>query len=197
MFDVKRFFKLFVAAVLVFSLSNCGYNAIITLEENVSASWAEVENQYERRADLIPNLVNVVKGYAGHERETLTAVVEARAKATQTKVDVKQLSSKEALAHFQKAQGALSSALSRLMVVVERYPNLKANQNFRDLQGQLEGTENRITVARKRYIESVKAYNTKIRVFPSNLTAKYLLGAERKETFSTEAENKEVPKVEF
>ena len=193
----KKPCSLIFIGIFVLFLSGCGYNAIVTLDEGVNAAWAEVENQYERRADLIPNLVQVVKGYASHEKETLQAVVEARAKATQTKIDAGKLSSKEAFSQFQQAQGALSSALSRLMVVVERYPDLKANQNFRDLQAQLEGTENRITVARNRYIQSVQSYNTKIRVFPSNLTAKFLLSAERKETFSTEPEKKEVPNVQF
>ncbi|MCB0340585.1 MAG: LemA family protein, partial [Bdellovibrionales bacterium] len=155
------------------------------------------ENQYQRRSDLIPNLVSVVKGYAKHEKETLEAVIEARAKATQTKIDVKSLSDAGSFGKFQQAQDSLSSALSRLMVVVERYPDLKANQNFRDLQSQLEGTENRITVARRRYIDAVATYNKKVRYFPTNLTAKYLLGLEVRETFQTTEAAKEAPKVEF
>ncbi|MEZ4752615.1 MAG: LemA family protein [Bdellovibrionota bacterium] len=189
-----------VLLVFVFSLtlfSGCGYNALQGLDEDVKASWAEVENQYQRRADLIPNLVNVVKGYAKHEKETLEAVIEARAKATQTKIDVKGLSDAGSFGKFQQAQDSLSSALSRLMVVVERYPALKANENFRDLQSQLEGTENRITVARRRYIDAVATYNKKVRYFPTNLTAKYLLGLEVRETFKTTEAAKEVPKVEF
>jgi len=182
---------------LLFFLPQCGYNSLQGLDEDVKASWSEVENQYQRRADLIPNLVNVVKGFAKHEKDTLTAVVEARAKATQTKIDVSQLSNPEAFGRFQQAQGALSSALSRLMVVVERYPELKSNANFRDLQSQLEGTENRIAVARRRYIQSVSSYNKKVRYFPSNLTAKYLLKLSVRETFKTEEKNKVVPKVEF
>ncbi|MCB0418434.1 MAG: LemA family protein [Bdellovibrionaceae bacterium] len=189
-----------VLLVFVASLalsSGCGYNALQGLDEDVKASWAEVENQYQRRSDLIPNLVSVVKGYAKHEKETLEAVIEARAKATQTKIDVKSLSDAGSFGKFQQAQDSLSSALSRLMVVVERYPDLKANQNFRDLQSQLEGTENRITVARRRYIDAVATYNKKVRYFPTNLTAKYLLGLEVRETFQTTEAAKEAPKVEF
>ncbi len=181
----------------IFVLSSCGYNSLQGIDEDVKASWAEVENQYQRRADLIPNLVNVVKGYAKQEKETLTAVVEARAKATQTTIDVGQLSNAQAFDKFQQAQGQLSSALSRLMVVVEKYPDLKSNANFRDLQAQLEGTENRITVARKRYIDMVAEYNKKVRFFPTNLTARFLLKMEPRETFKTTEEAKEVPKVEF
>ncbi|MCC7442028.1 MAG: LemA family protein [Bdellovibrionales bacterium] len=175
----------------------CGYNSLQGLDEDVKASWSEVENQYQRRADLIPNLVSVVKGYAKHERETLEAVVRARAQATQTKIDVSGLSNAQAFSKFQEAQGALSSALARLMVVVERYPELKANENFRDLQVQLEGTENRITVARKRYIDTVAAYNKEVRYFPTNLTARYLLDMKTRESFQAEAAAKSVPKVEF
>jgi LemA protein len=189
--------KLLGVVLLLLLFSSCGYNAIQGLDEDVKASWSEVENQYQRRFDLIPNLVSTVKGYASHEKETLQAVVEARAKATQTKLDVSQLSNKEAFSQFQASQGALSSALSRLMVVVEKYPDLKANQNFRDLQAQLEGTENRIAVARRRYITTVAEYNKKVRFFPSNLTAKYLLGVNVRETFNVEEKTKEAPKVSF
>lgn len=178
-------------------LSGCGYNKIQGLDEEVKAALAEVDNQYTRRADLIPNLVETVKGYAGHEKETLQAVIEARASATQTKLDVGSLSDAAAVQKYQQAQSSLSSALSRLMVVVEKYPDLKANQNFRDLQAQLEGTENRIAVARRRYIESVAEYNKSVRFFPTNLTAKYLLGLPVRETFKAEEEKKAVPAVKF
>lgn len=185
---------LFVPLIL---LSGCGYNKLQGLDEDVKAAWSEVENQYKRRSDLIPNLVNTVKGFAKQEKDTLTAVVEARAKATSTNLDVSKLSDPQAVQQFQQAQSGLSSALSRLMVVVERYPDLKSNQNFRDLQAQLEGTENRIAVARKRYIENVAAYNKGVRFFPTNLTAKYLLGLETRETFKVDEAEKATPKVEF
>ena len=157
------------AALSLLLLSGCGVQSIPKAKNQVEASLAEVDNQYKRRADLIPNLVKVVKGYAAHEKETLEAVVKARASATQTKIDVGNASPAK-LAQFQQAQGALSSALSRLMVVVEKYPNLKADQNFRDLQSQLEGTENRITVARNRHIESIKGFNNQVTVPPSSWT---------------------------
>ncbi|HTL13332.1 MAG TPA: LemA family protein [Bdellovibrionota bacterium] len=178
-------------------LGGCGYNAIQGLDEDVKASWAEVQNQYQRRSDLVPNLVNVVKGYAKHESETLEAVVKARAEATQSKIDVSGLTDSQAFARFQKAQGELSSALSRLMVVVEKYPDLKANENFRDLQSQLEGTENRITVARNRYIDAVNEYNKKVRYFPTNLTAQYLLHMKVREVFQADAAAQQAPKVQF
>ncbi len=177
------------------SLSGCGYNKIQGLDEEVKAGWAEVENQYQRRHDLIPNLVETVKGYAKQEKDTLTAVVEARAKATQTKVNVD--SNAESFKNFQAAQDGLSQSLSRLMVVVEKYPDLKSNENFRDLQSQLEGTENRITVARMRYIERVSEYNKSVRFFPTNLTAKFLLGAKPRETFTVAEGVKAVPEVKF
>jgi LemA protein len=193
-----EFMKKLLLIFLSFFLVSCGYNSLQGLDEDVKAAWSEVENQYQRRADLIPNLVNTVKGYAKHERETLEAVVEARAKATQTKLDVGGLSNAQAFERFEQAQGQLSSALSRLMVVVERYPDLKANENFRDLQAQLEGTENRITVARKRYIDSVAAFNKQVRFFPTNLTAKYILGMETRETFQATTPNAEqAPAVQF
>jgi LemA protein len=178
-------------------LSGCGYNRLQGLDESVKASWAEVENQYQRRADLIPNLVEVVKGYAKHEKDTLTQVIEARAKATQTNINAGQLSDPGAIQKFQAAQDQLSGALSRLMVVVEKYPDLKANENFRDLQSQLEGTENRITVARGRYIQTVQEYNQGVRFFPTNLTAKFLLHLQPRETFTATAEAKTAPKVSF
>lgn len=158
--------------MLTAALSGCGYNDIQRADEQVKASWSEVLNQYQRRADLIPNLVNTVKGYASHEQDTLTAVVNARAQATGINATPELVNDPEAFARFDAAQQQLTSALSRLMVVVERYPDLKANENFRDLQAQLEGTENRITVARNRYIKSVQDYNVIVRSFPSNLTAK-------------------------
>ncbi len=178
-------------------LSGCGYNHLQSLDEDVKASWAEVQNQYQRRSDLIPNLVQTVKGYASHEKETLEGVVEARAKATQTNIDVSKLSDAQAVQNFQSAQNGLSQALSRLMVVVEKYPDLKANENFKELQAQLEGTENRIAVARRRYIETVAEYNKAVRFFPTNLTARYFLHLEPRETFTATDEAKTVPKVQF
>jgi LemA protein len=157
--------------VLTLALGGCGYNDFQRLDEQTKAAWSEVLNQYQRRADLIPNIVNTVKGEAGFEQETLTKVVEARAKATSIQVTPETLSNPEAFNRFQQAQGELSSALSRLLVVSENYPNLKANQGFQDLRVQLEGTENRITVARNRYIKTVQQYNTLARSFPTNLTA--------------------------
>lgn len=181
-----------------FFLVSCGYNSLQGLDEDVKASWSEVENQYQRRADLIPNLVSTVKGYAKHEKETLEAVVKARAEATQTKLDASALSNPQAFQKFEQSQGALSSALSRLMVVVEKYPDLKANQNFQDLQHQLEGTENRITQARRTYIETVAEFNKKVRFFPTNLTAKFLLGMQPRETFKTTTQGAEkAPEVKF
>jgi LemA protein len=179
------------------SASGCGYNSLQGLDEDVKKNWAEVESQYQRRMDLIPNLVETVKGYAKQEKETLTAVVEARAKATQTTVDAGSLSNPQAIQKFQAAQDQLGSALSRLMVVVEKYPDLKSNQNFLELQSQLEGTENRIAVARGRYIESVASYNKGVRSFPTNLTAKYLLKLEPRESFTAAPEAKTAPKVSF
>lgn len=189
--------KYIVFVVGLIALSGCGYNSLQALDEDVKASWSEVENQYQRRSDLVPNLVQTVKGYAKHEKETLQGVVEARAKATQTQVNVSGLSTPGALQKFQETQDSLSQALSRLMVVVEKYPDLKANSNFQDLQAQLEGTENRITVARKRYIDQVAAYNKAVRSFPTNLTAKYLLKLEVRETFSVSDAAKQVPQVQF
>jgi LemA protein len=161
-----------LAALATLSLTNCGYNAIQSNDEQVKSSWSEVVNQYQRRADLIPNLVNTVKGYASHERETLESVTRARAAATSFQITPEVLNNPAAFQKFQEVQGELSSALSRLMAVSENYPNLKADANFRDLQSQLEGTENRITVARQRYIKAVQEYNTLARSFPTNLTAK-------------------------
>ena len=178
-------------------LSGCGYNKIQGLDEEVKAAWSEVQNQYQRRADLVPNLVATVKGAANFEQSTLTQVIEARSKATSVNVDPNTINNPEAFKRFEQAQSQLSSALSRLLVVVERYPELKANQNFRDLQAQLEGTENRITVARKRYIESVAEYNKAVRFFPTNLTAKYLLGLDVRPTFTAEEGAAKPPPVKF
>ena len=175
------------AAAAVFGLSGCGYNDFQRLDEQVKAAWSEVLNQYQRRADLIPNIVNTVKGEANFEQETLTKVVEARAKATSIQVTPETLNNPEAFNRFQRAQGELSSALSRLIAVSENYPNLKANQGFQDLRVQLEGTENRITVARNRYIKAVADYNVLARQFPTNLTA-MMFGYSVKPSFTVENE---------
>ena len=192
----RQFFLAF-SLLGLFSLGGCGYNSLQSLDEQVKASWSEVENQYQRRSELIPNLVSVVKGYAKHEKDTLESVMKARAEATQVKVSADSLSDPKAMQKFQQAQSQVSSALSRLLVVAENYPNLKANEGFRDLQAQLEGTENRIAVARKRYIDLVAEYNTGVRSFPTNLTAKFLLGLKTREAFAVSEETKAVPKVEF
>ncbi len=163
--------KFLLAVVVAFGFSGCGYNTFQTSDEQIKASWAEVLNQYQRRADLVPNLVNTVKGGAAFEQDTLVAVTNARARATAINATPALVNDPAAFAKFEAAQGELSSALSRLLVVVEKYPDLKANTGFRDLQAQLEGTENRIVVARNRYIKSVQDYNVAIRSFPSNLTA--------------------------
>lgn len=184
-------------ALMLGTLSGCGYNTIQQLDEAVNKSWGDVESNLQRRADLIPNLVQVVKGYASHEKETLEAVVNARAKATSVQLSPQDLGNPQAMQQFQAAQGALSSALSRLMVVVERYPDLKANQNFLDLQNQLEGTENRINVARQRYNQAVEAFNYAIRKFPNNLTNSFLLHLDRKEYFKADAAAQQVPTVKF
>ena len=185
---------LWLAAVALL-LSGCGYNTIQVQDEQTKSAWSEVLNQYQRRADLIPNLVNTVKGFAAQEQAVLIGVTEARAKATQVRVDPGDPAS---LQQFQAAQGELSSALARLMVVVERYPELKSDQNFRDLQAQLEGTENRITVARNRYIQAVQDYNVTVRKFPVNLTA-MVFGYETKPNFTVEneAEISRPPTVDF
>jgi LemA protein len=194
---MKKLF-LFVAAVMLLTgLSGCGYNTIQQNDETVTAAWGDVEAAYQRRADLIPNLVEVVKGYAAHEKETLTAVVEARAKVGKVQVGADVVSNPEAMAQFQAAQGGLTSALSRLMVVVEQYPDLKANQNFLDLQHQLEGTENRINVARVRFNDAVRIFNTSIRTFPNNLTNKFILKLPIKEPFKAEAGSEKAPAVKF
>ena len=180
------------------SLSGCGINNIPTYDEAAKAAWSQVENQYQRRADLIPNLVETVKGYAKQEKDVLVQVVEARAKVAQMQVPKDIVNNPAAFKQFQQNQDALSSALSRLLVVVERYPELKSNQNFLALQSQLEGTENRISVARRDYIEAVKTYNTELRTIPGRWWAALLYSdAKVKETFSAPAEAKEVPKVKF
>jgi LemA protein len=171
------------------------YNNMVTLDENATGQWANVESSYQRRSDLIPNLVNTVKGYAEHEQETFQAVVDARAKATQTVVDPSNISP-EALAEYQAAQSGVSSALSRLLAVVENYPDLKANQNFLELQSQLEGTENRINVERNRFNEAVKTFNTTIKRFPQNIFAG-MFGFSEKGYFKAEAGSETAPKVEF
>ncbi|MBR5129845.1 MAG: LemA family protein [Alphaproteobacteria bacterium] len=172
-------------------------NGLIPMDETCKANWSQVLNQYQRRSDLIPNLVSTVKGYAAHEQDTLTQVIEARAKATQTTLSSEMLSNEQAMNAFMKNQGALSSALSRLMVVVEKYPDLKANQNFMALQSQLEGTENRIAVARKDYIDSVKVFNTRIRTIPTKWIVALFSDMEKKVTFDIEESQKVAPVVDF
>ena len=190
--------RLMVTIVLLMTVSGCGYNTFQGQDEQVKASWAEVVNQYQRRADLIPNLVETVRGFARQEQEVLIGVTEARSKVGSVQATPEVLDDPQKFAQFQAAQGELTSALSRLMVVVERYPELKSDANFRDLQAQLEGTENRITVARNRYIESVQEYNVTVRRFPSNLTAK-VFGYDTKPTFTVEneAEIARPPQVSF
>jgi LemA protein len=184
--------------LLLSGLSGCGYNTLQTADEQIKSSWAEVLNQYQRRADLVPNLVNVVKGYAAHEKEVLTRVTEARAKVGSVQATPELINDPEAFARFQAAQGELQSALSRLLVVAENYPNLKADANFRDLQAQVEGTENRITVARNRYIKAVQEYNVSVRTFPNNLTA-MAMGYKPKANFAVEDEKaiSTAPKIDF
>jgi LemA protein len=195
---VMRLFRLSFAILLIALLSGCGYNQIQTNDEAIKAQWSEVVNQYQRRADLVPNLVNTVKGYAAQEERVLTEVTNARARVGSVGISAEQAADPVKLAEFQKAQGELSGALSRLLVVSENYPDLKSNQNFLELQAQLEGTENRITVARNRYIQSVQAYNVHIRQFPVNMTAK-MFGYDVKPNFSVENEAaiSKPPTVEF
>ena len=168
-----------IAVILSISLSACGYNTIPTLQEQAKARWSDVQNQYQRRADLIPNLVSTVQGYAAQEKNVLTAVVEARAKATQVKIDASDLTDPDKLKQFQDAQNQLSGALGRLLAVSENYPDLKSNQNFLALQSQLEGTENRIAVARRDYIDAVRAFNTALRTFPTVIWAKTAFSGEK------------------
>ncbi|MBP1474148.1 LemA family protein [Frateuria sp. MAH-13] len=190
--------RVIVLSLLAVLLSGCGYNAIQRQDEAVKAAWSEVLNQYQRRADLVPNLVNTVKGYAQHEERVLTEVTNARARVGSVQVTPDTINDAQKLQQFQQAQGELSSALSRLMVVSERYPDLKANGLFQNLQAQLEGTENRITVARNRYVQSVQAYNSMIRTFPNNLTAK-MFGYQVKPNFTVENEKaiSTAPTVDF
>lgn len=194
----KSLSKILGLLFIVTLLSSCGMQSIPTAGNQVEASWAEVQNQYKRRADLIPNLVEVVKGYAKHEQETLTKVIEARANATKVNVTVDQLND-ETMKKFQQAQGNLSQALSRLMVVAEKYPDLKANENFRDLQSQLEGTENRITVARNRYIESIKEFNNLVTVPPTSWYNAIFLKLDKKPQFAVEnlEQVQNAPSVKF
>ncbi|MEZ5812591.1 MAG: LemA family protein [Rhizobiaceae bacterium] len=192
---MKAFALLLVIAPL---LSACGFNTIPTYEEQAKAAWSQVLNQYQRRADLIPNLVETVKAYAAHERETLEAVVEARSKATRVQISVDDLADPEAFKAFQEGQAGLSGALSRLLAVVENYPDLKANQNFLALQAQLEGTENRIAVARRDYIEAVRVYNTSLKTLPTMLWAKlWFTDNEPFQNFSIDDGDMNAPKVDF
>lgn len=194
---MKKIFMLMLLTLMTVSLTGCGYNTMQANEESVKAAWGDVEAAYQRRNDLIPNLVEVVKAYAKHEKETLTAVTEARAKVGSIQMSKAMIDNPAEIARFQAAQGAMSSALSRLMVVVEKYPDLKANQNFQDLQHQLEGTENRINVARTRYNKSVEVFNTSIRIFPNSMTNSLLLHLTLKEAFKAEAGSEKAPQVKF
>jgi LemA protein len=193
----QLFLKLF-AVLLVLNLTGCGYNKFQALDEESKASWSEVLNQYQRRADLVPNLVKVVKGYAEHEKEVFTSVADARSQVGNITVTAEVLNDPELMAKFQAAQSQMSSALSRLLAVAENYPNLKADQGFRDLQTQLEGTENRITVARNRFIETIKNYNIAVRSFPENLTA-MVFGYTTKASFAVENEKaiSAAPTIDF
>ena len=194
---MRKLFTVFMLTALL-ALSGCGYNTFQSQDEQINAAWGEVLNQYQRRADLVPNLVNVVKGYATHEQEVLEAVTASRSKVGSLQVTPELVNDEQAFAKFQAAQGELTSALSRLLVVAENYPNLKADANFRDLQAQLEGTENRITVARNRFIQAVKDYNITVRSFPSNLTA-MVFGYKTRPSFTVENEKaiSTAPKVDF
>ena len=192
---MKTISKLLVALVALVSLNSCGYNTMTEKEEAVNKAWSNVENQYQRRSDLIPNLVNTVKGYAQHEQNTLTAVLEARSKATQITVNAEELTP-EKLKEYQAAQGQVTSALGKLLAITEAYPDLKANENFKELQAQLEGTENPISVERSNFNEVVGNYNTYIRKFPQNIIAS-IFGFEKRAYFEAEAGSEKAPKVEF
>ena len=194
---MNRLIAALALAVALFGLTGCGYNEMQTNDEAVKAAWGNVEATLQRRLDLIPNLVETVKGYASHEKDTLTAVTEARAKATQIKLTPETLADPKAMAAFQQAQGQMQSALSRLLAVAENYPQLKADQNFRDLQHQLEGTENRINVARQRYNEAVQVYNSSIRTFPNSMTNSMLLHLAPKEYYKADDAAQQAPKVKF
>ena len=182
-----------VAVLVIYCVSS--YNSLVTQEETVGTAWSNVENQYQRRSDLIPNLVNTVKGYAAHEKETFDAEVSARAKATQMTIDIEDLTP-EKIEAYQKAQGAVGSALSRLLAVTENYPELKANENFKELQAQLEGTENRISVERRKFNETAREYNTNIRRFPKNIVAS-MFGFEKRPYFEAEEGSEKAPEVKF
>lgn len=192
----SKFLSVIICIALTF-LASCGYNVMQANEEAVMKAWADIESQLQRRADLIPNLVEVVKGYAKHEKETLTAVIEARAKATSVQLRPEMLADPKAMAAFSRAQGELSAALGKLMVIVEKYPDLKANEHFRGLQHQLEGTENRISVARQRYNDAVNVFNYSIRKFPYSITNWIFLKLEKKEYFKADEGAKSAPKVQF
>jgi len=192
---MRRVFIVLLAVVSAFLFSSCGYNKMVDMDEQVTSSWAQVENVYQRRADLIPNLVNTVKGYAAHEQETLTGVIEARSKATSVNIDPTNLSP-QAIQQFNQAQQGLSSALSKLMVVVERYPDLKANQSFLDLQAQLEGTENRIAVERRKFNDTTQTYNSYIRKFPQLIYSGWF-GFEKKTYFEAQQGAEVAPEVQF
>jgi len=192
---MKKLMYTLVAVMAVFSFSSCGYNSMVTLDEQVQSQWAQVQNVYQRRSDLIPNLVNTVKGAANFEQSTLTKVIEARAKATSVTVDASKLTP-ESIQKFQAAQGELTQSLGRLLVSVERYPELKANQNFLELQSQLEGSENRITVERQKFNEITQVYNSKIRTFPNNITAG-MFGFTKKGYFEADAGAAKAPNVQF
>ena len=194
---MNRLLAALALVVALFGLTGCGYNEMQTNDEAVKAAWGNVEATLQRRLDLIPNLVETVKGYASHEKDTLTAVTEARAKATQIKLTPETLADPKAMAAFQQAQGQMQSALSRLLAVAENYPQLKADQNFRDLQHQLEGTENRINVARQRYNETVQVYNSSIRTFPNSMTNSMLLHLAPKEYYKADDAAQQAPKVKF
>lgn len=192
---MRKIAVVLIAVVAVFLFSGCGYNKMVELDEQVKSSWSQVENVYQRRADLIPNLVNTVKGYAAHEQETLEGVIEARSKATSVNIDPANLSP-ETIQQFNQAQEGLSSALSRLMVVVERYPDLKANQNFMDLQAQLEGTENRIATERRKFNETTQSYNAYIRKFPQVIYSGWF-GFDKKSYFEAQQGAEKAPEVQF
>jgi LemA protein len=189
-------FSSIILLLISFTFASCGLQSIPQANNNVEAQWAEVQNQYKRRADLIPNLVNTVKGYAKHEQSTLEGVIEARAKATAVQVNAKDLNP-ETLKKFQEAQSGVSQALGRLMVVAEKYPDLKANENFQALQAQLEGTENRISVARRRYIEAVQEFNNLVTVFPTSLTNSLIHHLDKKPQFTASETEQATPQVQF
>lgn len=191
----SNWIKMAILTLIIPLMSGCGYNRLVEQDESIAQQWAQVENSYQRRADLIPNLVNTVKGYADFEKETLTGVIEARSKATGISIDPSNLNP-EAIQNFQAAQDQLSGALSRLMVVVERYPDLKANQNFLELQAQLEGTENRIAFERKKFNDAVGTYNTSVRKFPRTITAK-IFGFDKKGYFEAKSGAETAPEVSF